>query len=150
MVDETPSAGSPQAHAALDAALDAGQRAIGGLRRLQREIDDAHAASGRSWLVALLTMFSRLQNRRRIQQATAEVQVDLAALDAAVEAARAAGAALPQLGDLQASRARRRDVQADAPPGPLDAWSGPRNLVEATLRRVAKIDEELRKARGGA
>jgi hypothetical protein len=148
MVDETPSAGSPQAHAALDAALAASQKAIGGLRRLQHEIDDA-AGAGRSWLVALFSMFSRLQTRRRIQQMTAAIQFDLAALDAAVEAVRAAGMPLGQLGDLQASRARRRDVQAEAPPGPADAWSGPRHLVEATLQRVTRIDDELRRLRGG-
>lgn len=147
MEDNAP-AGSLRPHAALDAALAAGSQAIGALRRLQHEIDDA-AGSGRAWLVALFAMFSRLQQRRRIQQMTAEVQSDLAALDAAVEAVRAAGVPLAQLGETQAARARRRDVQADVPPGPSDAWSGPRQLVEATLRRVTKIDAELRKLRGG-
>lgn len=144
-------AGSAANPTALDLALDVGRVAIGRLQRLKGEIADVQAAadSGLFWPLSLVSMVPRMLRRRRIRQMTAEVQVDLAALDAAVEALRAGGVALPVREDFQAARARRRDVEADAPVGRTDFWAGPMHLVDVTLRRVESMLDELRRVRTG-
>jgi len=149
-VDADTHAGSDPTSVALDLALESGRAAVGSLQRLKNEIADAQAGAASDWFwpFALFKMFPRQKRRRLIRQMTAEVQVDLAALDAAVETLRAVGMPLPVREDFQASRARRRDVQADAPSGGRDSWAGPMHLVDVTLQRVGKMLDELGKRRG--
>lgn len=146
-MDANTPAGSDPALANLDLALAVGRSATGRLQRLKGEIADAQAAAatGRFWPLFLLRMFSRLQRRRRIREMTAEVQVDLDAFDAAVEALRAAGLPVPVRADMRSSTAPRQDWLPETKSGRSDTWAGPRQLVEVALRRVEKILDELRR-----
>lgn len=137
---------------AIDMALEVGRGALGKLRRLRSEIADAQGAedSGRRfWPIAVFSLFRRGGQRRRIAGMTADVQQDLAALDAAVETLREAGAALPDREGFRAAKGTR----PVAPPswfGRRDPWQGPLHVVDTTLARVERILDVLRTLRPGS
>ncbi|MFO1076155.1 MAG: hypothetical protein U1E73_00350 [Planctomycetota bacterium] len=136
---------------AIDAALEVGRTALGKLRRLRGEIADAQAAEGagwRFWPIAVLAMFGQHRRRRQIREMTAELQNDLAALDAAVDSLREAGVRLPEGAGVRAASATR----TQPPPAPWavrrDPWRGPMQVVEGALSRVERILDVLRQTRG--
>lgn len=132
--------------AAIDVAIEAGRKAKGDLRRLESALVDAQAGEQGErvfWPFAVFRLFTRGSQRRRIMELTKFVQVELSALDAAVDVLGEYGA---QLTARPVSRTPRAQAprRARGASGAGTMWDGPLDLAQTTLQRVGATLDELR------
>lgn len=134
-------------HAAADLAIEAGRKAKGTLRRLKGALVDAQEGEQGErvfWPFALFRVFSRGSRRRQIMELTKVAQVELAALDAAVDALREYGVQLSARPTSRATREKTPSARARSEFVTTTMWDGPLGLTQNTMLRVEVTLDELR------